>query len=116
MPRWQLVGLVEPSAGTRLEDFHSWYLDHHVEDTVSCPGFVSARVLEAVRPFAGTTPPAYITIYEVEAETPEEAERVLARYQRDPSGFPGRRPPNGSLSILGAGWYRVERTRTPSRP
>lgn len=109
MPRWQLVGLVQPAAGVAFEEFRSWYLDHHVEDTVHCPGFVSARVYAAVRPFAGTTPPGFITVYEVDAETPEEAERVLARYQRDPAAFPGRRPPNGSLAILGAGWYRVER-------
>ncbi len=115
MPRWQLIGLVEPASGVPFEDFQSWYLEHHVEDTASCPGFVSARVYEAVRPFGGTTPPGYITIYEVDAETPEEAERALERYQSDPHALTGRRPPNGSLQILAAGWYRLDRELTPTR-
>ena len=113
MPRWQLIGLVQPAEGVKFEDYRAWYLDNHVEDTTNCPGFVSAHVYEAVRPFAGTTPPGWITVYEVEAETPEEAERVLARYQRDPNAYPKRLPANGSLAVVGAGWYRLDRVLTP---
>ena len=34
-------------------------------------------------------------------------------YQRDPSAHPKRLPANGSLAIVGAGWYGLERTLTP---
>ena len=115
MARWQLIGLVQPSEGARIEDYRAWYLENHIEDTVNCPGFVSAHVYESVRPFAGTTPPGWITLYEVEASSAQEAEWVLARYQQDPKAYAKRLPPNGSLAIVGAGWYRLDRELKPSR-
>ena len=110
MAKLILMGLVEPKPGARQEDFDAWYLDNHVEDTTHCPGFVTGNVYKLERPFAGTEPAGYLTLYEIEHEDPEEAERILARYQRDPDAFPARLPPNGSLRVLGAGWYRLERS------
>jgi hypothetical protein len=115
MARWQLIGFIQPAEGAKLEDFRAWYLENHVEDTVNCPGFVSARVFECARPFRGTSPPGWMTIYEVEADDLEQAEAVLSRYQRDPNAYAKRLPRNGSLQILSAGWYRLDRSFEPIR-
>jgi len=109
MAKMILVGLVEPKDTDSREAFDAWYLGNHVEDTTNCPGFVSGTVYRLDRGFAGTTPAQYITIYEVDADDPKEAEKILGRYQRDPDAWPKRLPPNGSLKILGAGWYRLDR-------
>ncbi len=29
MPRWQLIGLVQPAEGAKLEDYRAWYLENH---------------------------------------------------------------------------------------
>ncbi|MBN1613625.1 MAG: hypothetical protein JW950_04070 [Deltaproteobacteria bacterium] len=109
MAKMILVGLVEPEDPGSQEAFEAWYLGNHVEDTTNCPGFLSGTVWRLERAFAGTAPAGYLTIYEVDAEDPKEAEKILGRYQRDPEAWPKRLPPNGSLKILGAGWYRLDR-------
>jgi hypothetical protein len=50
----------------------------------------------------------------VGAESPQEAEQALARYPRGTKAYP-KASPNGSLAVVGAGWYRLERDFKPSR-
>ncbi len=99
-----LVGLVEPQAD--MEDaFNEWYLGNHVEDTARAPHVKLARCYRAVKGFLGEPPSGYLAIYEVNIDDPAEAERVLGDYQRDPQAWAERQPGNGSLKVIGAGWY-----------
>ena len=108
MAKLILVGMVEPQEGMEQE-YDDWYLGNHVEDTANCPTILSGTVYKLVKGFAGTTPAKNITIYEFDADTAEEAEKILADYQRDPSAYANRLPGNGSLKIVGAGWYEFDR-------
>ena len=104
MPRLVLVGLVEPQAD--MEDaFNEWYLGNHVEDTANAPHVTLARCYRAVKGFLGDAPSGYMAIYEVSVDDPAEAERILGAYQRDPDAWADRQPSNGSLKVIGAGWY-----------
>ena len=57
----------------------------------------------------------YLSIYEVEAESYEEAERVLNEWQADPDAWSGRaqhiatgeRMGRIPMKIKGSGWYRL---------
>jgi hypothetical protein len=99
-----LIGLVEPQADM-VEAFNEWFLSNHVEDTFNAPHIATARCYRAVRDFAGPAPSGYVTIYELTGSDAEQAERVLGEYQRNPDAYPAREPTNGSLKIIGAGWY-----------
>jgi hypothetical protein len=105
MEKLILVGLVEPIDEASVPAFEQWYLGNHVEDTSHCPGIRRGTVYKLAKKFAGFAAPQYLAIYEWEIDDPAEAEKSLARWQRDPSSFPARLPPNGSLKILGSGWY-----------
>lgn len=109
MARVKLIGLVEPTDASSREAFEEWYLGNHIEDVSHAPGVVRATVHRLAKPFMKTDPPRYITIYEFETEAVEDAATALREYLSNP-GWPGRKPPNGSLKILSAGWYRVERS------
>jgi hypothetical protein len=108
MAKLILVGMVEPNPGMEAA-YDDWYLGNHVEDTANCPAILSGTVYRKVRDFAGTSPAGNITIYEFDCDSAEEAEQILATYQRDPNSYPDRRPGNGSLKIVGAGWYVFDR-------
>lgn len=108
MARLILVGMVEAQPGKEKE-FEEWYLNNHIEDTANCPAVLSGTGYRLIKGFAGTTPAGYLTIYEFDAASADEAEEILARYQRDPNAWPARLPSNGSLKIVGAGWYGFDR-------
>ena len=99
-----LVGLVEPQADME-EAFNEWYLGNHVEDTSRAPHVQLARCYRAVKGFLGDAPSGYLAIYEVTTDDAAEAERILGEYQRDPDAWSERQPGNGSLKVIGAGWY-----------
>jgi hypothetical protein len=103
--RLVLVGLVEPKGDDFVAAFEAWYLGNHVEDTYNCPNVKSVRCFRAERGFFGKVPSRYLTVYEFEGEDAEQAEKVLARYQADPGAWAKREPNNGSMAIVGAGWY-----------
>ena len=102
-----LVGLVQPHQGSE-EAFKEWYLGNHVEDTYNCPNISSVRCFKAARGFLGDPPSQYMTIYEFTGEDAEEAERILGAYQADPDAWAPRQPNNGSMQVVGAGWYEEE--------
>jgi hypothetical protein len=49
-----------------------------------------------------------MTIYEFEVDDAETAEKLLGEYQSDPDAWAQRKPNNGSMEIIGAGWYLEE--------
>jgi hypothetical protein len=100
-----LMGLVEPETEDLVEAFNEWYLGNHIEDTYNCPNITAVRSFKAVRGFLGEAPSGYLTIYEFEGDDAAEAERILAEYQSDPNAYPAREPSNGSMKVVGAGWY-----------
>ena len=107
MAKLVLVGLVQPEKD-KVEAFNERYLGNHVEDTFNCPNITSVRCFKATRGFLGAPPSEYLTIYEFEGEDAAEAERILGEYQADPNGWEKREPNNGSMEVVGAGWYEEE--------
>jgi len=105
MEKLILVGLVEPIDASAVPEFEEWYLGNHVEDTSHCPKIRRGTVYKLAKKFVGSAPSQYLAIYEWEIEDPAEAEKLLMRWQSDPTAFPARLPPNASLKILGSGWY-----------
>ena len=104
--RFTLIGLVEPATEDLVEAFNTWYLGNHVEDTFRAPVVTKARVLRAAKPFLDFAPPgAYVAIYEMEGESAAAVEAALLAYQQDPKGWSERAPNNGSLGVIGAGFY-----------
>lgn len=104
--RFTLIGLVEPATEDLVEAFNRWYLGNHVEDTFRAPVVKSARVLKAAKGFLDfASPGAYIALYEMEGESAAAVEAALLAYQQDPNGWTGREPQNGSLGVIGAGFY-----------
>ncbi|MFT7651624.1 MAG: hypothetical protein ACI9ON_003777 [Limisphaerales bacterium] len=65
------------------------------------------------------TPSKYLSLYEVEAETYEEAERVINEWQSNPNAWPGRahhtetmlkHGGNIPMAIKGSGWFELLRS------
>jgi hypothetical protein len=105
----KLIGLVEPKDEASRRAFEEWYLGNHIEDVSHTPGVLRATVHRLVKPFMKTAPPQYITIYEFETEEVRDAATALGDYLNNP-GWSGRKPDNGSLRIISAGWYRTDRS------
>jgi len=118
MARFILIGLVEPTSPEDQEAFDDFYLGQHIYDTALCPNFLSGTVYKLRGGHVGIDIPSeYIAIYEVDAESYEEAERVLNEWQRDPNAWEGRAAHNEAgaamdhtpLRVKGSGWYEFER-------
>ena len=118
MARFILIGLVEPPSPEDQEAFDELYLGQHIYDTALCPNFLSGTVYKLRGGHVGIDIPSeYIAIYEVDAESYEEAERVLNEWQRDPNAWEGRAEHNEAfagmdrspLKVKGSGWYEFER-------
>ncbi len=76
MPIFQLQVFINPIAG-RDAEFNAWYDEVHVPEVLGLPGFLRARRF-AVHPLGDGTM-RYLTVYDVEAEGPEQVlERVAA--------------------------------------
>ncbi len=119
MPQFLLIGLCEPVDASGQQAFEEWFIDQHIEDTTQCPNFVRGRVYELKGPHLDIdTVSRYISVYEVEAESYEEAERVLNAWQADPNAWPGRKRHLDTQARLGAmpmkiggsGWYELLRS------
>ena len=116
MPRFILIGLCEPPSAEGEAAFQEWFVDQHIEDTAKCPNFVSGRVFKLSGPHLdGKTVSDYLSLYEVEAPSYEEAERVLNEWQANPDAWEGRgrhldtaaRLGTIPLKINGSGWYEL---------
>jgi len=120
LKRFILIGLCEPTDDSpeTLEGFREFFVDQHVEDVSKTPNFVRSRVYELRgKHLGGATSTDFISFYEVDATSWEEAERVLNEWQRDPDAWEGRahhmetgRRVGNVLSCPGSGWYEMLRT------
>ena len=119
MPRYMLIGLCEPLGPEDQAAFDEWFIDQHIEDTTHCPNFIRGRVYKLEGPHLDIdTVSKYISFYEVEAPSYEEAERVLNAWQADQDAWPGRqrhletaaRFGDIPMKILGSGWYEELRS------
>ncbi len=118
MPQFVLIGLCEPENEEGQAAFEEWFINQHIEDTTHCPGFVRGRVFELKGPHLDINYVSkYISLYEVEAESYEEAERILNEWQADANAWPGRkhhwqtaeRLGGMPMKIGGSGWYELLR-------
>ena len=127
LKRFILIGLCEPvnDSPETLEGFQEWFVDQHVEDVSHTPNFVRSRVYELRgKHGGGATYTDYISFYEVDAPSWEEAEKVLNAWQRDPNAWEGRANHSETgqrvgnvLSCPGSGWYEMLHTYDgPARP
>ncbi len=119
MPQYLLIGLCEPKSDEGQAAFDEWFIDQHIEDTTHCPNFIRGRVYELKGPHLEIpTVSRYISVYEVEAESYEEAERVLNEWQANPDAWSGRRHHSETgdrlggipMNIGGSGWYELLRS------
>ena len=117
LKRFILIGLCEPvndDPETRA-GFDEWFVNQHVEDVSHTPGHVRSRVYELRGKHGnGPTYTEYISFYEVDASSWEEAEKVLNAWQRDPNAWEGRANHSATgkrvgnvLSCPGSGWYEM---------
>ncbi len=116
MPRFVLIGLCEPPSPDKQQQFDEWFVDQHIEDTTKCPNFVRGSVFKLSGPHLdGDTVSGYLSLYEVEAPSYEEAERVLNEWQADPNAWEGRgkhletleKFGDYPLRVNGSGWYEL---------
>ena len=118
MPKYVLIGLCEPVDESGEAAFDEWFIQQHIEDTARCPNFISGKVFALRAPHLDIeTATRYLSLYEVEADSHEEAERVLNEWQADPDAWPGRAAHNAThqrfgqlpMKIGGSGWYELLR-------
>ena len=116
MPKFLLIGLCEPSSAERQAEFDEWFVGQHIEDTTLCPNFIRGQVYKLSGPHLnGETVSDYLSVYEVEAPSYAEAERVLNAWQADPQAWPGRQHHLDTaakmgampLKVKGSGWYEL---------
>ena len=116
MPQFLLIGLCEPLDPEDDDAFQEWFVGQHIEDTAKCPNFIRGRVFRLSGPHLdGETVSDYISVYEVEADSYEEAERVLNEWQADPDAWEGRAHHRATakkfgrmpMQIKGSGWYEL---------
>lgn len=116
MPQYLLIGLCEPLSADDQAAFDEWFVDQHIEDTTHCPNFIRGRVYKLNGPHLDIdTATQYISLYEVEADSYEEAERVLNEWQANPDAWPGRPAHMATaqrlgaipMNVQGSGWYEL---------
>jgi hypothetical protein len=116
MPRFVLIGLCEPQSADGQAAFNEWFVDQHIEDTTQCPNMIRGSIFKLDGPHLDIdTPSGYLSLYEVEAPSYEEAERVLNEWQANPAAWAGRKHhlQTGEklggipMNINGSGWYKL---------
>ncbi len=119
MPQYVLIGLCEPATDADQAAFDEWFIDQHIEDTTHCPNFVRGRVYQLVGKHLDIESPSrYLSVYEVEADSYEEAERVLNEWQANPEAWEGRAHHTSTMqkhgqipmAIRGSGWFELLRS------
>ena len=116
MSRFVLIGLCEPKSAADQAAFDEWFVDQHIEDTAKCPNFVRGSVFKLSGPHLDIeTRARYLSLYEVEAPSYEEAERILNEWQANPDAWEGRKKHRETgekyggipMNINGSGWYEL---------
>jgi len=70
-----MVILTNAVAG-KDDEFNDWYDNRHINDVLSCPGFVRAQRFKIVAPLV-ENPWRYCAIYEIETDDPQAAVKEL---------------------------------------
>jgi hypothetical protein len=83
MGRYKLVVLSNAVPG-REDEYNDWYSNEHLGDVVSIPGFAAAQRFTQHSLVTGELPQKYLAIYEMDAESPQEA--IAALSARSASG------------------------------
>lgn len=117
LKRYILIGLCQPADDKpeTLAGFKEWFVEQHVEDVAHAPGFVRGRVYELRGPhLKGATYTKFISFYEVDAPSWEQAEKVLNEWQRNPNAWEGRAKHSATgkrvgrvMTCPGSGWYEL---------
>ena len=79
MPKGLLIVLSEPVEGADEDEFNRWYSQDHAPEMVERGAAVSFRRLKASGiPLTAGVPelPTYAAVYEIEAETVEDVEKI----------------------------------------
>jgi hypothetical protein len=89
------------------EQFNDWYTDRHLNDVLAIDGFVAAQRFAFVPGKLGPEAPfRYLAIYEVDADSVEEAEQALLAAARDERHM----PISDAMARERATWWFVEVT------
>ena len=116
MTRFVLIGICEPEAPENQAAFDEWFIDQHIEDTAHCPHMVRGSVFKLSGDHVGIeNVGGYLSLYEVEAESYDEAERILNEWQADPNAWEGRAHHKATgekyggipMKIKGSGWFEL---------
>ncbi len=78
MPRFKMI--VRSFCPDEIDEqaFNDWYQDTHLADVVRIPGFIAAERLQLAEHVSGEPQPTpYLAIYEIEAESAEDAKQAL---------------------------------------
>jgi len=78
MPRYQLLALTNSLPGEEAE-FERWYDEQHLPDVLRVPGIVSAQRYRAAAGLQGNSPWKFLTLYELDTETPGAVLEELGR-------------------------------------
>jgi hypothetical protein len=69
VPKGIMVVQSAPVDPARENEYNDWYDNEHVRDILAVPGFTSARRYKVHGPAGdGTGAPAYLAIYEIDAD------------------------------------------------
>jgi hypothetical protein len=119
MTRFVLIGLCEPLGPEDQAAFDEWFIGQHIEDTAHCPHVVRGSIFKLSGPHLDIeTPSDYLSVYEIEASSYEEAERILNEWQALEDAWPGRKLHRETgeklggipMKIKGAGFYELVET------
>jgi len=116
MARFVLIGLCEPLSPGDQSAFDEWFIGQHIEDTAHCPHVVRGSVFKLGGPHLDIeTPSDYLSLYEIEADSYEEAETILNEWQSLEDAWAGRQNHRETgerlggvpMQIRGAGFYEL---------
>jgi hypothetical protein len=77
MGKYALVIFSNPSAPDREDEYNTWYTNQHLKDVVSIPGYSAAQRFKRQISMIGDLQHNYLAIYDMDAQTPEEAAKAV---------------------------------------
>jgi hypothetical protein len=106
MPSMRLIVLTNAEED-REQEYNDWYTGRHLDDVLAVKGFRAAQRFEFTPGKLGKEAPyRYLAIYEVEADSVEEAERALFAAASDENLM----PISEAMSKQRATWWFTEIT------
>jgi len=78
VPKAIFVVKTSPAEAAREAEYNDWYANIHIPQICAVPGFVAARRYK-LSPTPAQDAPAYLTIYEIDADDPGAALAEMRR-------------------------------------